>query len=205
MRTSIGMALRAGIGAGMLLGALPALALNNSVTLSTHIDQGTCTFHFEQNGKTVSDLPLGTFASVALDSNNSLSGVTQVDVVLDSCGLGSTGAAKPSVQITQGQALVADVPGASKYTFRDAGEQAGNTSKGYFVFIAGSATPAWPPTGNADFYGQGDVIPVAAGGASGAGARKSLWLGVGCGQNCTGSATLAGSLLAHPVFTFLYQ
>lgn len=186
---------------------LPALA--GDVTISTNITRGTCTLDI-QDGTTntsITSFSLGTFESADLNNNGAQVGFKPVKLTLSKCGVGG-GGLTPKVELKGKQALDSDVASANSYTFRNAGADGGD-SHGYFIFVANSTTPKWDPVsaaGTGDgVWGVGDFIPMAAAGNSGEGASKSLYLGVGCNNDCQRSTTYAGSVKASLVFEFAYQ
>ncbi|MEH4266362.1 hypothetical protein [Klebsiella aerogenes] len=187
---------------------LPALA--GDVTISTNITSGTCTLDIRngETGASITSFSLGKYESAALNQNGAQVGFKPVNLVLSKCGIGGGAQATPKVQLKGTQALTSDVTSPNIYTFRNAGSDGGD-SHGYFIFVANSTTPKWFPVesnGTGDgVWGKGNLIPMAATGHSGEGASKTLYLGVGCDNDCRLSSTYAGTVKASLVFEFAYK
>lgn len=185
---------------------LPALA-GNDVTISTVIAGGTCTLAIQDGttGAPITTFPLGAYESASLNKSGAQVGFKAIKLVLSKCGVGGGATATPTVTLKGPQADVGDVASTNKYTFRNVGTSGGD-SHGYFIFVADSTTPLWAPVNNGNgVWGKGDAIPIAAKGTSGAGATKTLYLGVGCNNDCLLSSTYAGAVKANLVFEFAYN
>ena len=179
---------------------------NNEVTVTTDITEGTCAVSVTQSGTTVATLSLGPIESSQLTANGAMAGFTPVELTLSTCGLAGASRA-PFVSLDDSDlADSTDVPGANAFMFRSPGT-AGGDSHGYFIFVANTAVAKWTPVsgGQGDgVYGKGYPIPMAAAGAA-EGARKTVYLGVGCGSFCVSSTTYGGSVKAKLTFSFLYK
>lgn len=194
---------------GLLLLAWGSMAnaVTNEVTVNTDIIEGTCAVSITNAGSAVATLSLGTIKSSQLTTVGAMAGFTPVELRLSGCGLAG-GNKAPAVDLDQSSfAQQEDVEGADNYMFRNPGAGGGD-SHGYFIFVANTAVVQWDPVnvnGIGDgVYGKSLPIPMAGAGAA-EGARKTVYLGVGCGNNCVSPETYGGSVKANLVFSFLYK
>lgn len=189
----------------LLIIRAPLALAGNQVFVSTTLLQATCDFHIESHGVDVTNLSLGNVDSSLLVINGAMGIYHPLQLVFSECGLPASGL-MPAVRLTGTQAKAEDVPGSNKYMFRNEGAD-GGSSKGYFIFIADNTSASWPGITGTEtgVYGYGDYIPVGKVGESGQGARKTFYLGVGCGGNCTAQDTFGGTVKANFVFSFTYR
>lgn len=184
-----------------------ANAVSNDVTVSTDITEGTCAVSITYMGAPAAALSLGNIESSQLTAVGAMAGFKPVVLTLSTCGLAGANKA-PFVDLDSSSfAQAADVPGANNYMFRNQGV-AGGDSHGYFIFVANTNAQRWSPVATSGVgdgvYGRALPIPMAVAGAA-EGAEKTVYLGVGCGSNCTSPATYGGSVRASLVFSFLYK